>query len=141
VPKLVTYKVAKRRAWDAFSIYIRKRDAKRDELILDGDRAFCISCGRDYPAFGVGCLQAGHFIPGRNIKVLFDEKQVFAQCYNCNITLKGNWAEYYKKMVALIGIEAVEEMVNTHHETVKMSSAELLELEAFYKQKALAYEP
>lgn len=140
MPKIqtITYSKAKKLAWTAFSIYIRKRDAKRDELLLDGDQAFCISCGKPYPAFGKGCLQAGHFIPGRNMKVLFDERQVHAQCYNCNVNLKGNWPAYYLKMVALHGEEAVEHMIATHDETVKMSVPELLELRDLFVAKAAA---
>jgi hypothetical protein len=133
-PKTITYKAAKKKAWDAFSIYIRRRDAKRDELLLDGEKAFCITCGKPYPAFGSGCLQAGHFIGGRNNQVLFDERQVFAQCYNCNINLKGNWVPYRKKMVALYGEEVVADMENTHGLSVKYSVPDLLELEAKYKR-------
>lgn len=140
MPKIttMTHKVAKKRAWTAFSIYIRTRDAERDRPLLDGDQAFCISCDKPYPVFGVGCLQAGHFIPGRNGKVLFDEQQVYAQCYNCNIRLKGNWPKFYLKMVALFGEPAVEHMIATHHEVVKISVPEFLEIEAKYKELTAA---
>ena len=83
---------AKKKAWEWFSKYIRLRDA----LLTTGtkDRARCITCNKEYPAFGVGCLQAGHFIPGRANAVLYNEDACYAQCYNCNINLGGNWPEY-----------------------------------------------
>ncbi len=137
-PKTVTHKAAKKKAWDAFSIYIRKRDAKRDELTLDGDRAYCITCTKPYPAFGKGCLQAGHFIGGRNNQVLFDERQVFAQCYNCNINLKGNWVPYRKKMVELYGEAVVSEMEDTHSVSVKYTVPDLLDLAAKFTRLAEA---
>lgn len=128
-------KAAKNRAWAAFSKYIRYRDAVRDKSLLDLEQAFCISCGKAYPIQGQGCLQAGHFIGGRNNQVLFDERQVHSQCYNCNINLKGNWVPYRKKMLELYGQATVEEMENGHLDLKKYSLNDYQELEKLYITK------
>ena len=95
----------KTKAWDAFSLYIRTRDC----LLTTGcpDWGLCITCGKRYH---IKLLQAGHFIPGRHLSNLFSEKGTHAQCYNCNINLKGNTLEYRRKIVKLYGVGADEEL-------------------------------
>ena len=61
----------KRKAWDEFSRYVRLRDAIKTTQTKEW--AVCCSCGKTYPAFGTGCGQAGHFVPGRGNAILFDE--------------------------------------------------------------------
>lgn len=128
-------KKLKKKVWEQFSLYVRLRDAARDKHLLDGEAAFCITCGKPYPIRGKGCLQAGHFIGGRNNQVLFDERQVFSQCYNCNINLKGAWPKYLKKMRELYGYSVVEDMISTHGEVKKYSIADLEELLEHYKEE------
>ena len=86
----------KQKAWDQFSLYVRVRDALR--TTGDIHDCVCCSCGRVKPAFGRGCIQAGHFIPGRKNSVLFSEVGVHGQCSWCNGSdlggLKGNWPGY-----------------------------------------------
>jgi len=118
----------KSRAWNEFSKYVRLRDAigttgTKDWLI-------CCSCGRKYPAFGKGCAQAGHFIPGRSHALLFREKGVHGQCYNCNQTLKGNWVEYEKFMRKKYGLMITEEEKAAKYLNVKYS---VIGLERFSK--------
>ena len=60
----------------------------------------CITCGKRYH---IKLLQAGHFIPGRHNANLFSERGTHAQCYNCNINLKGNSLEYRRKIIELYG--------------------------------------
>lgn len=71
-------KKSKKKAWDAFSKYVRLRDALK--TTGTHTHAKCYTCLKRYPAFGKGCLQAGHFIPGRNNSILIDEVGVNAQC-------------------------------------------------------------
>lgn len=80
--------------WPIFSRYIRTRDC----IATTGDPNFgkCITCGKTYP---FKRLQAGHFIPGRTDAILFDERQVHAQCYRCNMKLQGMWHKYYLFML------------------------------------------
>jgi hypothetical protein len=80
--------------WPVFSRYIRTRDCIRTTgSPLHGK---CVTCGKKYP---IGKLQAGHFIPGRTDAILFDETQVHAQCYRCNVKLQGMWHKYYAFML------------------------------------------
>ena len=123
----------KAKAWVEFSKYIRLRDA----LATTGTQEWvlCCSCGRRYPAFGVGCVQAGHFVPGRRNSILFDERGVNAQCYNCNVTLNGNWIEYERFMIKKYGEGVVEELKQKKNLTVKFQPWELEEKRDYYKQK------
>ena len=103
--KKLSLKKEKIKAWNLFSKYIRTRDSR-----LDGINIQCITCLKWYPAFGKGCAQAGHFIPGRHSNVLFDERNCHAQCYNCNINLKGNWVKYESFMLARYGEKVIAEL-------------------------------
>jgi len=88
----------KRKAWKVFSEYIRLRDCLRTTGLPDYGK--CITCGKTVPRT---LLQAGHFISGRHNAGLFSERGVNAQCYNCNINLKGNTLEYRRQIVKLYG--------------------------------------
>lgn len=73
---------AKEAAWKEFSRYIRLRDSILSTNTID--RCVCVTCGESFPTFGVGCIQAGHAVPGRKPGILFDEKAVNGQCGGCN---------------------------------------------------------
>lgn len=68
-------KTPKDRAWDAFSLYIRERDAWR-----------CCTCGAvNYRNKSGGpIMQAGHLITRQRAATLYDEENVFCQCAPCN---------------------------------------------------------
>lgn len=85
--------------------------------------------------YGKGCMQAGHFIPGRNNAVLFDEIIVNGQCYNCNFNLKGNWVEYECVMLARHGRKAIEEMKLKSKQRVKMTAQDMVDIQEKYKKK------
>lgn len=123
----------KKRAWDEFSKYIRLRDALKTTGTKETVR--CYTCRKIYPAFGIGCVQAGHFIPGRGNSILFDERGVHAQCYNCNVNLKGNWPEYMKWMLVDYGRKVVDELLHLKNQVKKYTSTELEELWDLYKRK------
>lgn len=131
--KKTTLTSAKKKAWIQCSIYVRTRDALATTGTLD--YVYCISCGKRYPAFGKGCVQAGHFVPGRGGAVLFDVRGIHAQCYNCNVNLKGNWVPYEKKLRELYGADVVEELKALKYQTKKWTIEELEELTEEYKQK------
>lgn len=81
--------------WPTFSRYIRLRDCLRTTGRATHGK--CVTCGKIKP---MKQLQAGHFIPGRTDAILFDPKQVHAQCYRCNMKLQGMWHVYYKFMLS-----------------------------------------
>lgn len=82
---LPTITALKKRTWSEFSRYIRLRDC----LATTGNKDFgiCYTCKKEYP---YKSLQAGHMVAGRTNNILFDEKNVRAQCYSCNMHLNGN---------------------------------------------------
>lgn len=133
VKKPISVTRAKKKAWDMFSKYIRLRDAI--ETTGTKTHALCITCGRRYPIFGVGCLQAGHFIPGRKNAVLIDEIGVNAQCYVCNTRLKGSWVEYEAALIKKYGHDIVEELKSKKTTTVQIKAYQWIEVYEEYKKK------
>lgn len=121
------------KAWDAFSRYIRLRDAIKTTGTKDSVE--CITCGAIKPAFGIGCAQAGHLIPGRTNSLLIDEKFVNAQCDHCNRGLKGNWVPYRRKMVEWYGEDAVKEVEDRKYTTKPMKKYQWQEVIDTYNKK------
>jgi hypothetical protein len=122
----------KTKAWDAFSLYIRTRDC----LLTTGcpDWGLCITCGKRYH---IKLLQAGHFIPGRHLSNLFSEKGTHAQCYNCNINLKGNTLEYRRKIVEMYGVGADEELEKISKTTRQIKDYEYESMIALFKDMTI----
>ena len=120
----------KREVWVVFSRYIRLRDC----LKTTGCASFglCVTCGKRYH---FKLLQAGHFIPGRHNANLFSERGTHAQCYNCNINLRGNTLEYRRKIIELYGEGADVELEEEDRQIKKYTIAELEELKAYYEDK------
>jgi hypothetical protein len=128
-------KTQKKKAWTAFSAYIRTRDCvaymtTRPEL--NEMQCACITCGRVY---GYKKLQAGHFVSGRTNAVLFDERGVHSQCYGCNVGKSGDAVKYYPIMVERFGQEVVDELIQKRNETVKFTVDELRDMELDYKTR------
>lgn len=86
----------KKKAWDAFSLWIRKRD-----------KWTCITCGKQ----GIGSfMHAGHYISRRFNATLFDERNVHAQCMNCNRWKYGNIGLYTLKLQEMYGENTIREL-------------------------------
>ena len=99
----------KKKVWDEVSEFVRLTEA----IKATGDIKMlkCCTCDKLYPAFGVGCAQAGHFVPGRSNAILFDLRGIHGQCYNCNINLKGNWPNYLAYMLKNYGQPVIDELL------------------------------
>ncbi len=128
--KKKTVSSVKKKVWAVFSPYIRLRDC----LETTGCASFglCITCGKRYH---FKLLQAGHFISGRHNANLFSERGTHAQCYNCNINLRGNTLEYRRKIIELYGEGADLELEEISRQTKKFNVADLEELEASLKER------
>ena len=128
--KKKTTSSAKKKVWFEFSKYIRLRDC----LTTTGCTSFglCITCGKRYH---FKLLQAGHFIPGRHNANLFSEKGTQAQCYNCNVNLRGSTLEYRRKIIELYGEGVDEELEELDKQVRKFTISELEELEASLREK------
>ena len=121
---------AKKKAWDAFSMFIRVRDClKTTGSFFHGK---CFTCEKDYL---ITELQAGHFVPGRGNAVLFDELGVRGQCKACNIFKYGETILFRRKLVLELGEEIVSSMEDKRWRVKKYSLAELDALRIYYLQK------
>lgn len=130
VKKPKSIKSLKAQVWQLFSKYIRMRDCLR----TTGCASFglCITCGKRYH---FKLLQAGHFIPGRHNVNLFSEEGTHAQCYNCNINLRGNTLEYRRQIIRLYGEGYDIQLEEKAMETKQFTIPELEELKETFKQK------
>ena len=129
----------KKKAWDQFSLYVRVRDAIRTTGGVVN--CVCCSCGRVKKAFGVGCIQAGHFIPGRKNAVLFSEIGVHGQCSYCNGSdfggLKGNWPSYYEFMLKHYSQDVINDLLIVAKQVKKYSPVDLEEMRDEYRRRYL----
>ncbi len=130
--KKKTLSKVKKDVWTIFSLYIRTRDCLKTTGCASW--GLCFSCGKRYH---IKLLQAGHFIPGRHNANLFSERGVNAQCYNCNINLKGNTLQYRRQLIGYYGKGADEELELEARVTKKFTIQELEELREIYRKKIL----
>lgn len=107
----------RKKLWKLFSKFIRERDEYT-----------CYTCGKQAEGSG---MHAGHFITGATCppSLYFDERNVHAQCYHCNINLSGNWVLYEERMLEDYGAEIVQELKDAR--TQKMG--EVWEIEDYDK--------
>jgi 5-methylcytosine-specific restriction endonuclease McrA len=124
--KTMTVPRQKKLTWKTFSEYIRKRDAD-----WKGD-CTCVTCGTVKP---IKEMQAGHFIQGRHNSILFDERNVHAQCYSCNVMKYGNSLKYYRFMESKYGDEVIKELEEKDAEPKSFTVDELKELREEFKRK------
>lgn len=79
----------------------------------------CYTCGK--PGLEGSNWHTGHMYPkaalGAYLK--YDLRVLRPQCYNCNINLGGNGAEFYKRMVEIEGQEYVDKIDRDKLVTVK----------------------
>lgn len=92
----------KHKAWDAFSVFVRKRDAGEDGLVR------CISCQK---IEHWKQMDAGHFVAAAVSLILrFNEKNVNAQCGGCNRWDDRSIHRYTMAMRIKYGPNIVEEL-------------------------------
>ena len=113
-----------------YSHYIRTRDCLK--TTKNPNYGMCITCQK---IFDYSKLQAGHFLPGRHNSVLYDERNCHAQCYRCNIPLKGNWVVYIDVMKSMYGTRAINALKKKDKELKQFKPYELEALIEIYQQK------
>ena len=118
-----TVSSAKRKAWSAFSLYIRTKDS------VDGVNE-CYTCGKIYP---VKRLQAGHWIEGHANTVYINEDYVRVQCYSCNVIKHGNQGVFRDKIRAELGSDVVDQLILEANQTKDLTLSDYIELEKYYK--------
>ena len=90
----------KKEAWKVFSRWIRKRD-----------NYICFTCGTKYPEEEGWKMHAGHFVSRLHSATMFNEINVHAQCYACNIIKKGNAGEYAYRLIEKYGKNEFDKLV------------------------------
>ena len=118
----------KKKADKAFSLYIRLRDSK------DG-LSECITCGVQKP---VKEMQAGHFVSRRVNKLRFDDLNVNAQCYSCNVMRYGEQFQYAKALDEKYGdgtaLVLHEQRFTTHSFTIDELEKIILDANEWVKE-------
>lgn len=124
--KKTTLTKAKKKAWDAFSLWVRMSNAD-----VNGN-ARCVTCNaiKHYKQ-----MQAGHFIPGRSGAVLFSIEGTQVQCAMCNVYKHGDWANYFEYMRKMYGMEVIDELLRKSHESIKYTISDYQDIEASYRKK------
>ncbi len=94
--------------WDLCKLIIRKRYGNS-----------CYTChARDLTGSN---WHTGHFVPSAvgGAYLRYELRNLRPQCYNCNINLGGNGAEFYRRMVEREGQEYVDRIYSDKQAVVK----------------------
>lgn len=133
----------KDKAWKACSKYIRLRDAiawsRENYQDITGIQpkllvVKCVTCTRiqSWPR-----MDAGHFIPrgsrGQS-GVYFDERNIHAQCGECNGYKEGNTLPYFDFMFIKYGQPVIDELRALDLMIKSYNSFELMKYEMLYKK-------
>ena len=112
----------KKIAVDAFQMYIRYRD-----------NWTCVVCGKHIDSNlpeAKSLLHAGHYISRTKTALLLDERNVNAQCRECNG--KQNWEgidpRYTQYLISKYGIEILDYFNFNKNKTIKLSKADWQDL-------------
>lgn len=117
----------KNKAWKAFSEYIRRKHANLDGFVE------CVTCGERKHWKEV---DAGHFVPGRNNTVLYDERLVHPQCKSCNRN-HGEQFKYAQFLKSEYGYtdEQIEGFLSLKNVTKRMTASEHREVFELYREQ------
>lgn len=109
-----------------FSIWVRLSRADHSGYIR------CFTCGLviDWRE-----AQAGHFHLRSNDSVRFDERNVRAQCPDCNLHRNGMPQAFEENLLEELGGDEMEKLSELARDTRKFSTEEYKELIKFYKMK------
>lgn len=130
------------RTWQAFSKYIRARDAIRSTGTLS--EVVCFTCGQRLPT---AASQAGHIVSRTYQGALFNPKVVFAQCVHCNHNREGNHILGFFHLVEIVGYDTAVKIVFNSMKPKPLTMLDLEDieegclyatevLEEFYEQHA-----
>lgn len=111
-----------KKAWDAFSLYIRLRDANKDGICS------CFTCGLLRHFRQIDC---GHGIPRQHNATKFDEQNNHAQCKGCNKFGQGEREKYGIAVDKKYGVGTWEKLQIKSKQSSKALNA--FEIEHFAK--------
>lgn len=131
--KSVTKTKAKKRAWDAFSIYMRNLWTNSGKKPVP-----CFTCGnhcflKERPGKRV---TVGHWVEGHGDETYVNEEYVRPQCYRCNMMLGGNQGEFRDRIRAEIGDKKVDALLKAAKQAKpNLTAQDYLQKQAYYKEK------
>ena len=73
-------------------------------------------------------MHAGHYISRRHNATLFDERNVHAQCMNCNLWGYGNMGVYTQKLLEKYGSKIIDDLVKKSRTIKQFTRTELEEI-------------
>lgn len=116
-------------AWEAFSVYIRVRDAAPFTGLC-----VCCTCGFSYHWKE---MDAGHFIPWKAGNATgYEEKNVHAQCKRCNGFGAGEQWRYSIFLVKKYGKDTPEKLLIQSKKVRKLAAFELKALAKHWREQA-----
>lgn len=118
----------KKIAWKWFSVMIRL------EASNDVGQVECVTCGSwdDWKE-----MDAGHFIAkNKGNQFYFEERNVHAQCHNCNRFKAGNLVEYSAFIIKTYGLEGFEEIKSLPQNLAGFNIPQLEEMRDIFKGRA-----
>ncbi len=115
-------------------------DGKLATVFRRVGQCVCVTCGKVLPWKGSGVLEAGHFIPGRGMSILFEENGVHPQCNYCNQQLSGNQANYRLWMQLAYGQEEVDRLRRLKQTTRIFTREELVDMRIEFQERLNAAE-
>lgn len=131
--KSVTKTKAKKRAWNAFSKYMRTL------WTTNGSKAAsCYTCGahcflKERPGKRV---TVGHWVEGHGDETYVNEEYVRPQCYRCNMMLGGNQGEFRDRIRKELGNKKVDQLLKAAKQAKpNMTAQDYLIKQAYYKEK------
>lgn len=125
----LSYGQLKQKTEGWFHRFIRLRDCLMSTNTIERGR--CFTCRQLFPFL---ILQAGHFMTRAGAPMhQFDERNVHAQCWDCNINKGGNISEYKKQMRIAYGV-GITEFLQTSKIEDPLSRLDLEAIRARYKK-------
>ena len=120
----------KKKAWKAFSDYIRMRDC----LKTTGTKDFCVcvTCGKRVP---YSKIQAGHAIGGRGNSILLHPDLVHGQCDGDNMNGERHYAAYSVYMIKTYGMDKWQEFIILSKQPRQMKDWQWLEESEKWKKE------
>lgn len=120
-------KSLKNELWELCKKVVRSRYKNEDESWN------CFTCGRRIDE--ARKAQTGHFIPsgGCGAYLRYDLRNLRIQCYNCNINLGGNGAEFYRRMILEVGKKETNQIFKDKQKIIKADELFYLQLINKYK--------
>ena len=101
---------------------IKKLDKVFGDFIKDRDKRVCVVCGSREN------IQAGHLFSRNAHSTRWDEKNVYAQCRDCNYKHESHPADFTDFFIEKWGYEEYKKLHKKYHTTRKYKDWELEEL-------------